>query len=140
MRDRDEIRRALEEVAEAHGGTVQQFPVHQDSVRSVVLRDVRSDDVVQYEAASIKTDGSLVVEGWDSGAKVSAFFGEGITSYDWTYVVAADRVPLLVEQLGGVPGSDVLELLKGYYDEHRGVLSPLLRSDTINADFHNWHS
>jgi hypothetical protein len=38
-----------------------------------------------------------------------------------------DRLPSLVEALGGQTGDDVLALLVAYYQQHGGYLSPVLK-------------
>jgi hypothetical protein len=59
-------------------------------------------------------------------ARCSGFFGAGITSYEWVYVVPAARVEHLVDALGGDHGGDVLALLAAYYGQHGGQLGPVL--------------
>jgi hypothetical protein len=71
---------------------------------------------------------------------MSGFFGPGITSYEWVYVIAPDRLPSLVEALGGQTGDDVLALLVAYYQQHGGYLSPVLKRPEVGAQFSNWHS
>jgi hypothetical protein len=71
---------------------------------------------------------------------VREFFGTGITCYEWVYVVAADRVPALIQILAGRDGDDVLALLAGYYQHARGQLSGLMKHPDVMADFSNWHS
>ena len=63
----------------------------------------------QFEAAQIDDDGTLRVTGHHTGPGVSEFFGAAITSYDWAYVIAPDRVTTLLSLLGGHAGDDVLD-------------------------------
>ncbi len=53
--------------------------------------------------------------GIHTGPGVGECFGAAITSYDWTYVIAPDRVDTQLTLLGHV-GDDVLELLVSYHD------------------------
>jgi hypothetical protein len=87
----------------------------------------------------LQEDGSVRIVGHDSGPGVSRFFGPDVTSYEWTYLVTADRVPALIEVLGGSPDADVLRLLVEYHRRTDGVISALLRDDPVNAAFSNWH-
>ena len=78
--------------------------------------------------------------GHHTGPGVSEFFGDAITSYDWAYVIAPDRVGTLFTLLGGQAGDDVLDLLATYHDQHGGQMNDLLRSSQVAATFSNWHS
>ena len=108
--------------------------------RGVVLRDARNDRGAQFEAAQLDDDGTLRVTGHHTGPGVSEFFGDAITSYDWAYVIAADRVGTLFTLLGGRAGDDVLALLATYHDQHGGQMNDLLRGPQVAAAFSNWHS
>jgi hypothetical protein len=52
--------------------------------------------------------------------RVSEFWGDAITSYEWVYLVAPDRIPALVRLLGGHDGDDVLALLAAYHQRAGG--------------------
>jgi hypothetical protein len=110
------------------------------AARRVVLRDARNDRGTQVEAAHLDDDGTLRVTGHHTGPGVSEFFGDAITSYDWAYVIAPDRVGILFTVLGGQAGDDVLDLLATYHDEHGGQMNDLLRGSQVAAAFSNWHS
>jgi len=69
-----------------------------------------------------------------------AFFGDAITSYDWAYVIAPDRVGTLFTLLGGHAGDDLPGLLAVYHDQHGGQMNDLLRGPQVAAAFSNWHS
>jgi hypothetical protein len=45
-----------------------------------------------------------------------------------------------LQALGAEPGDDVLDALAGYYQQHGGRISDVLRSPKIAAEFDNWHS
>jgi len=106
----------------------------------VVLRDTGNDRGTQFEAAQLEDDGTLRVTGHHTGPGVSEFFGDAITSYDWAYVIAPDRVGTLFTLLGGHAGDDLLDLLAVYHDQHGGQINDLLRSSQVAAAFSNWHS
>jgi hypothetical protein len=91
------------------------------------------------EVAILEDDGTVRVLGHDRGARVSQYFGRGITSYEWVYMVPPERVGNLVEALGG-GGDDVLDLLAAYFERNHGGIGMLLRSLEVAAEFSNWHS
>jgi hypothetical protein len=78
--------------------------------------------------------------GHDTGPGVSAVFGAAITSYEWVYVVPPGRIAALARALGAEHDDDVLDTLAGYYQQHSGRISPLLRSAEIAVEFDNWPS
>ena len=110
------------------------------AARRVVLRDTRNDRGTQFEAAQLDDDGTLRVTGHHTGPGVSEFFREAITSYDWAYVIAPDRVGTLFTLLDGHAGDDVLGLLATYHNQHGGQMNDLLRTSQVAATFSNWHS
>jgi hypothetical protein len=71
---------------------------------------------------------------------VSVVFGAAITRYEWVYVVPSGRVGALARALGAEHGDDVLDALAGYYQQHGGRISQLLRGAEIAAEFDNWPS
>jgi hypothetical protein len=73
---------------------------HVDRVEAV-LGELRDELGSQSEVAVVEDDGTLRVLGSDQGARVSVFFGSGITSYEWVYGVPPGRVPNLAGALGG---------------------------------------
>jgi hypothetical protein len=75
-----------------------------------------------------------------TGPGVSEFFGDAITTYDWAYVIAPERVAALFTLLGGHPGVDVLDLLATYHRQNGGQINDLLRGPQVAATFSNWHS
>ena len=109
-------------------------------MRHVVVRDIRGDQGTQVEAAQLEDDGTLRVVGHDTGPGVSAVFGAAITSYEWVYVVPSGRIGALARALGAEHDDDVLDALAGYYQQHGGRISQLLRSPEIAAEFDNWPS
>jgi hypothetical protein len=136
----ERVREILAEVTEQAGGTLHVYPRPGRAVRRVVLRDTRDDKGWQFEAAQVEDDGTLRITGHDQGPGVSEVFGAGITSYEWAWVVAPDRVEVLLRHIGGGDGADVLGVLAAWHEQTGGRISSLLRSPDIGAEFSNWHS
>jgi hypothetical protein len=128
----------MAQIARRTGATVHAYPRPGHAVRSVILRDIRDGGGTRLETAQIEDDGTLRIIGHDTGPRVTEFFGTGITSYEWVYVVGPARVDALLRLLGGA--EDVLDALAAYYQQHGGQLSELLRGPKIAAYFDNWHS
>jgi hypothetical protein len=137
--DTERVDAAMAEVAAAGGAEVHAYPRPGPAVRQVVLRDRHDDEGSQVEVAVLEADGTLRISGHDEGPRVSAFFGAGITSYDWVYVIPATRVDRLVEALGGDHGGNALALLAAWYGQLDGQLGPVLRHPEVRAEFSNWH-
>ena len=139
-----DARRRLDEtmrqIAEQTGATLHIYQHPGPAARRVILRDTRNERGTQFEAAQIDDDGTLRVTGHHTGPGVSEFFGAAITSYDWAYVIAPERVGTLLTLLGGHAGDDVLDRLAAYHDQHGGRVDDLLRGPQVAADFSNWHS
>jgi hypothetical protein len=139
-----DARRRLDEtmrqIAEQTGATLRIYQHPGPAARRVILRDTRNERGTQFEAAQIDDDGTLRVTGHPTGPGVSEFFGAAITSYDWAYVIAPDRVGILLTLLGGQGGDDVLDRLAAYHDQHGGQVNDLLRGSQVAAKFSNWHS
>jgi hypothetical protein len=130
----------MRQIAEQTGATLHIDQHPGPAARRVILRDTRNERGTQFEAAQIDDDGTLRVTGHDTGPDVSEFFGAAITSYDWAYVIAPDRVGILLILLGGHVGNDVLDRLAAYHDQHGGQFNDLLRGPQVAARFSNWHS
>lgn len=130
----------MAQIAHQSGATLHAYHHPGRAARRVVLRDSRNDRGNQFEAAQLDDDGTLRVTGHHTGPGVSEFFGDAITSYDWAYVIAPDRVGTLLTLLGGQAGDDVLELLATYHAQHGGQMNDLLRGAPVAATFSNWQS
>lgn len=101
--------------------------------RKVVLRD--TDDALgsRYLAASLHSDGSLVISGQDLGGGVSQFFG--YSEYEWHWTVAAQDVGRLADALGS--GNDLLAALRRRFaNERASELRPFLEEHDI--PFESW--
>jgi hypothetical protein len=127
-------------IAGQTGATLHAYQHSGRAARRVVLRDTRDDRGTQFEAAQLDDDRTLRVTGHHTGPGVSEFFGDAITSYDWAYVIAPDRIGTLLTLVGGQAGDDVPGLLATYHDQHRGQINDLLRGPQVAATFSNWHS
>ena len=130
----------LARIAEAAGGTLHKYPRPGTAVRRVILRDLRDDRRSQFEAIQLEDDGTVRITGHDQGADVRAAFGDHISSYEWVYVVASDRVGNLIRQLGGAAEDDVLDLFAAYHARTGGIVSKVLKHPDVAASFSNWHS
>jgi hypothetical protein len=96
----------------------------QDAVRSVSLFATTGIQIdVSRDAV-----GNLEFEGSD--------VTPSLQRYEYAYAVSADQVPRLVEQLGGGPEDDVLDLITQHRDEllHDGEVT-WLRRHGIEGDF-----
>jgi hypothetical protein len=130
----------MRQIAEQTGATLHTYQHPGPAARRVILRDTRNEGGTQFEAAQIDGDGTLRVTGHHTGPGVSEFFGAAITSYDWAYMIAPDRVGALLTLLGGHAGDDVLDRLTAYHGQHGGRVDDLLRGPQVAAKFSNWHS
>ena len=54
-------------------------------VNYVTLRDTRDEGGSRHLSASLKGDGTLIIEGQDLGPGVEGFFGSGLTEYEWAW-------------------------------------------------------
>ena len=106
---RHRLDETMRQIAEQTGATLHTYQHPGPAARRVILRDTRNERGTQFEAAQIDDDGTLRVTGHHTGPGVSEFFGAAITSYDWAYVIAPDRVTTLLSLLGGHAGDDVLD-------------------------------
>jgi hypothetical protein len=137
----DRLDSVLGEVAATQtGGQVRREPAAGREVRRVVLLDHTDGRGQEHEVLVLEDDGTVRVLGHDRGERVSSYFGRGITSYEWMYVLPPERVGNLVAAMGGDTDDDVLDLLAGHYQRTQGRLSDLLRRPEVAAEFSNWHS
>lgn len=134
-----ELDRALAGIARQAGTTLHTYPRPGPAARRIALRDDHDDGGTRHLDATLEHDGTLRITGHDHGPRVSDFWGAGITSYDWVYVIAADRVPALLTVLSGHDGDDVLALLAAYHHAG-GQLDDLMTHPDVAAQFSNWHS
>jgi hypothetical protein len=136
----DQLDQALAGIARQTGATLRIYPRPGHAARRIVLRDDRDDLGTRYLDAALEKDGTLRITGHDQGPRVSEFFGEAITSYEWVYVVTPNRLPALIQLLGGYDGDDVLALLAAWHEHAGGQLSDVMQRPDVAAAFSNWHS
>jgi hypothetical protein len=136
----DELDQTLAAIARQTGATLRIYPRPGRAARRIMLRNDRDDRGTRYEDAALEHDGTLRITGHDQGPRVSEFWGNAITSYEWVYVVACDRVPALLRLLGGRDGDDVLAVLAAYHQTAGGQISDILNHPDVTAHFSNWHS
>jgi hypothetical protein len=137
---RSKLDQIMAQIARHTGATVRPYPQPGRAVRRIILRDIRDGGGARLETAQIEDDGTLRIIGHDTGPRVTEFFGQAITSYEWVYVVAPGKVDALIRLLDGAEGDDLLDALAAYYQQHGGQLSELLCSPEVAAQFDNWHS
>jgi len=81
-------------------------------MREIVLREEKTATDQRRLVAKVVETGALRVEGWDLGEGVERSFGEGVREYEWTTEVAVEDLPRLITALGGVDGSDILDVIE----------------------------
>jgi hypothetical protein len=136
----DQREMTVAEIAREAGGRLQVYPRPGREVRHVVLRETRGERGTQFEAAHLEDDTTLRITGHHHSPGVSEIFGDEISSYEWVYVVAPERVGNLLRLPGGQEGDDVLAILAAYYQRNGGVISDMLKSPEVVSNFSNWHS
>jgi hypothetical protein len=114
---RGKLYQTMTTIAEQSGASLHTYPRPGRSVRRVVLQDTHDDRGTLFEAAQMEDDGTLRITGHDTGSRVSDFFGAGITSYEWVYVIPPGRVAALIQALDAEQDNDVLDSLASYYQQ-----------------------
>ena len=80
----------------------------------------------------------MIIEGQDLGKGVSGAFGEGISEYEWNYIIKKEDIPLLIKALGGEEGNDILELIADRCTgEGSQNLEEVIRDNNIPHQFWN---
>jgi len=124
---------------ERAGVTVTRFDSRRSDERVVVLQDVATEGGTKSISISMDSSGTFRWRGHDTGEEVAKFWGPGVSDYEWVHAVLPHRVHKLVAALQGQPGDDVLDLVRSRFEE--GVDVPIvLRGESVNAEFSNWHS
>ena len=70
-------------------------------------RDARGTRAI---SATLRADGTLIIDGQDLGPQVQ-IFGPDFREYEWAWTAQPAEVPRIVEALGGKPGDDPLQVL-----------------------------
>ena len=104
------------------------------SKKSVTLRRVRSSGDSRTLTATLRPDGSLLIEGQDIGEGVEAAFGSGNWEYEWALTLQANAVAQFVSTCGG--GKDVLAILSAQFSDAAAAgLQPFLDKHDIPYEF-----
>jgi hypothetical protein len=135
-----ELDQAMAAIARQTGATLHTWPRPGPAARRTILRDEHDSCGIRHLDAALERDGTLRITGHDQGPRVSDFWGEAITSYEWVYIIAPDRIPALLALLGGHDADDVLALLAAYHQRAGEQLTDLMTHPDIAAAFSNWHS
>ncbi|MBI1296296.1 hypothetical protein GC175_15175 [bacterium] len=64
-------------------------------VNHVTLRDTRDEGGSRHLSATLKEDGTLVIEGQDIGPGVEGVLGSGLIEYEWVWTVHPSAVRTL---------------------------------------------
>jgi hypothetical protein len=129
----------LRAVATAAGATVTRFDSRQPSERIVVLQHIVTEGSTKNISISMDSSGTFRWRGHDIGGEVTKFWGSGISDYEWVYAVPPGRMHNLVAALRGRPDDDILDLIQRRFAN--GVDIPaVLKGESVNAEFSNWHS
>ena len=81
-------------------------------VNYVTLRDTHDENGRRHLSATLKGDGTLLIEGQDLGPGVERFFGPGLTEYEWAWLIRPPAVRTLKLALAC---DDVLTALKDQF-------------------------
>jgi len=105
----------------------------------VVLRNAEDAGGTRHLEARMSEDSNLIIEGQDLGKGVSGVFGEGISEYEWNYLIEKENIPLLIKALGGEEGDDILELIADRCTgESAQSLEKVIRDNNIPHEFSSW--
>jgi len=111
-------------------------PHNQQNVelRSVVLRNERTERGVRYLGAKYAENGDLLIEGQDIGDEVKSIFG--YIEYEWSWTIKSADLPKLASALG--VNSNLLGALKERYSGKAAAeLGKFLKENEIPHTFWN---
>ncbi len=98
--------------------------------------EVDGEDL-RFLDAFVTPDGVLHVDGQDLGPATAMVSSDG--EYEWGRSIAPADIARLVEELGGRPGEDVLDVLQRDWSGARSYdLEKLLRETTIPVSLWTW--
>ena len=103
--------------------------------RSVTLRHVRDAEGLRVLEARELGDGTIQIEGHDLGPGVAAFWGSGLTEYEWVWTIRPADVQRALETLGGSPGDAALGVLRDWFDGHDRDPGQALREAGATVEF-----
>jgi hypothetical protein len=96
----------------------------------VTLRDSRDEDGSRHLSASLKKDGTLLIEGQDIGLGVERFFGPGQAEYEWAWIIRPPGVRTL--KLALACDNDLLAVLKDLFSGDAAAdLQPFLDNNRV---------
>lgn len=99
-------------------------------VNYVTLRETRDEGGSRHLGASLKGDGTLLIEGQDIGPGVESFFGPGLTEYEWAWNIRPPGVRAL--KLALACDDDVLTALRDRFSGDAAVgLQPFLDDNGV---------
>lgn len=101
----------------------------------VILRQTRDESGSRYLQATLYANGDVAIEGQDLGKGVEAFWGEGLTEYEFAMTIRAADVPLLHQALAAQ--GDVLLALKQWFAS-QSSLEPGAFLDAHNIPYEFW--
>jgi hypothetical protein len=108
----------------------------ENSRRTVVLRDERTERDWRNLWAYVDEEGALHIDGQDLGPSTAVISSDG--EYEWFATYAAEHVPEIIALLGGRNGEDVLDLLAREWSGPRSYsLEERLRKSNIPAERHS---
>lgn len=99
-----------------------------------LCRERRSDGSQHHLWAYRDSAARLVIAGQDFGPVTRPVSGDG--EYEYWYTIDAEYLPRLIALLGGLPGEDILNLLKEKWtDKKSDELGPMLRESDLPVGF-----
>lgn len=104
-----------------------------ETARRVTIRSEHVGQDRRFLWAYLDDAGNLHIDGQDLGPGTGPVSPDG--EYEWFQTIDAVDVPLVVELLGGQPGTDVLEILKANWSGSRSYdLERTLRASGIDIN------
>ena len=97
------------------------------------LRDTHDEGGSRHLSASLKDDGTLLIEGQDIGPGVEEFFGSGLTEYEWAWLIRPPGVKTL--KLALACDDDVLTALRDRFSGDTAAdLQPFLDDNGVRYE------
>jgi hypothetical protein len=104
------------------------------TTRSATLRSTRDGLGSRHLWATLRADGTLIIEGQDLGSGVGGAWGSGLSEYEWAETIQPEDVAKLAAALGS--GDDVVAALaKRYSDDPSFILKRFLDEHGIPYRF-----
>ena len=106
-------------------------------MEKVVLYDFKADKMTTNVVAFFETDGSLRIDGCDTGDLVKEFWGD----FDYEYIITVKPADLpLLQTVLDVPRSDLLSGIRRQFEGPRAFsnFKTFLDANGIAYDFFTW--